>query len=106
MASGPGHYNPQGKNLQYPLAGRLGVPHSWPGLFGEDRNLLHLLEIKRLLGCMSRSLVPIMIQISWFLLETGKNERGFALPTASSLSVVHHHTLHADYFYSLCFILY
>jgi len=50
---------------------------------------------------MAKSLVPIMIQISWFLLETGQNERGFALPTASSLSVVHHHTLHADYFYSL-----
>jgi hypothetical protein len=74
------------------MAGRLGVPHSWSGLFEEDKNLLHLLEIK-LLGCMSKTLVPVMIQKSWFLLEMGENEREFALLTASSLSVVYHHTL-------------
>ena len=92
MASGPGHYNPQGKNLQYSLAGRLGGTYSWSGLFGEDRNLLHLLGIKpRLLGCMAKSLIPIMIQISWFLLEMGEKERGFSLLTASTLSVLHHH---------------
>lgn len=102
-----GHNNSQGKNLQYLLVGRLGRPHRWSELYGEDRYLLHLLGIKpQLLGCMANSLVPIIIQISWFLSETGQNERGFALLKASSLSMVHQHTLPADYFYSLCFTLY
>jgi hypothetical protein len=42
LTSHTGHFTP-GKHPQYPLNRTLGVPQSWSGHFGEEKNLLPLL---------------------------------------------------------------
>jgi hypothetical protein len=49
---------------RFPLTTSLGKPQSWSGHCGEERNLFPLLEIKRFIGHLARSLVTTPIELS------------------------------------------
>jgi hypothetical protein len=62
---------PRAKSPRYPLNTRLGVPQSWPGHFGDEKNRLALLGIEpRFLGRPVRSLFTI----NWLSYPSSKPE--------------------------------